>query len=307
MERQVMVGGLAVSVTVQGDERARAIDALFGHCDATNETPAIRIVEADAPHLPARPPDRVTPDAEFWIDDSGVATRHRLGTTGRRHRDRIEVTGRGGPEPDRGYRLAVQFPLIDAISLHERHVLHVAAVERDGAAVLVFGSSGAGKSTFAFGAAQHGWRIIADDLTVASLEDHRVQVTGFPKPLNVPGEVLVDAPEHGSPIPLDERGRWALPPATAVARGHYPVTTVIWVGHGSTSHRSDDLRPAPDRLRELLAAHPLSMLPRVMKSYFPLAGRLSRLPTYRYEHDPDPRRRVAAVGMFLDRMTATVT
>jgi hypothetical protein len=200
--------------------------------------------------------------------------------------------------------LAVQFPLIDAISLHERHVLHAAAVESDGAAVLVLGSSGAGKSTFAFGAAQHGWRIIADDLTVASLVDGSVELTGFPKPLNVPGEVLADSPEHGSPIPLDERGRWALPPATAVARGRYPVTTVIWVGHGSAGPRSDGLQPEPDRLRELLAAHPLSMLPRVMKSYFPLAGRLSRLPTFRFEHHPDPRRRLAAVGAFLDELTS---
>jgi hypothetical protein len=181
-------------------------------------------------------------------------------------------------------------------------VLHAAAVERHGHAALVFGGSGAGKSTFAFGAGQNGWRIIADDLTVAALEGEAVHVTGFPKPLNVPTEVLHERPEDGAPIPFDERRRWSLPPDAAAARGRYPVSTVVWVGHGAIGDRTDPLPPAPDRLRDVLAAHPLGVLTRVMRSFFPLAGRLSRLPAFRFEHHSDSRHRVAAVGAFLDEV-----
>ena len=302
-----MVAGISVSVMLDSDDRARAADALFGHCEPTALPPRIRIVESTVPALPDRRPDLVGPQAEFWIDDAGVATRQLLGTTGTRRGDHIEVTGRGGPDPIRAYRLAVQFPLIDAFSLHDRHVIHAAAVERDGSAMLVLGGSGAGKSTFAFGAGQHGWRIIADDLCVATLQRGTVHLSGFPKPVNVPEDVLTGAPDAGTPIPLDERRRWALPPATAVASGRYPVHSVVWVGHSAGRSLAQVGPPAMDRLRQLLAAHPLILLPRVMRSYFPLAGRLSRLPTHRFEHDRDPNRRVAAIGEFLDEVSADVS
>lgn len=48
---------------------------------------------------------------------------------------------------------------------------HAAAMARDGAAVLVMGGKGAGKSSFAAGLARTGWTLLADDLARVLLDD----------------------------------------------------------------------------------------------------------------------------------------
>jgi HprK-related kinase A len=72
---------------------------------------------------------------------------------------------------------------------HKRHLLlHAAAVEREGRAVLMTGHSGAGKSTLAALLGERGWRFLGDEFALVDLEDGRVHP--FPRPVSLKNEAL---------------------------------------------------------------------------------------------------------------------
>jgi HprK-related kinase A len=57
---------------------------------------------------------------------------------------------------------------------HRRHLLlHAAALERDGKALLLSGASGAGKSTLAALLGERGWRLMGDEFALIDLADGR--------------------------------------------------------------------------------------------------------------------------------------
>ena len=56
---------------------------------------------------------------------------------------------------------------------HQRFMVHGAAVERDGTALLLLGNSGAGKSTLAAAALDAGWHALSDDLTIVEPDCRR--------------------------------------------------------------------------------------------------------------------------------------
>jgi HprK-related kinase A len=67
---------------------------------------------------------------------------------------------------------------------HKRHLLlHAAAVERDGRAVLMTGHSGAGKSTLAALLGERGWRFLGDEFVLVDLEDGCLHP--FPRPISL--------------------------------------------------------------------------------------------------------------------------
>jgi hypothetical protein len=299
MERRVSIGRVPVAVSTSNPVHDAAVEDLFGHCEPTTDRPRIEIVDADHVDLPERPADISGNDTELWLADDGVATRHGYGVAARRTGERIAVVGDGRPDPVRAYRMAVQLPLIDALSLHDRHVLHAATVERGGGAILALGGSGDGKSTFAYAAGRAGWNVVADDLAVLVADGESVTVAGFPKPVRVPHDVLGGPPREATPMPGDQRRRWSLPPANG-AGGPFRVVAVVYVGHGDQGPAAAHVSASPARVRDLVTAHPLTILPRVMRGFFPIAGRLARLPTFRYAHDPDPDRRLVDVARFLD-------
>jgi hypothetical protein len=303
MERRVSIAGISVSVAADDDDRWGPVDALFGHCEPTDQAPMIWVRHTTTPvDVPARPANLVEADVEYWLDDAGVATRTRFGTIGRRIGDVVEVGGPLGPDPTRAFRAATQLALIDALSRHGRYVVHAATVVRDDRATMVFGDSGSGKSTFAFGAQQAGWDLVADDLSVLVRDAARIVVSGFPKPINVPADVLDRPPADARQIPGDERGRWVVPPSAATARGPFAVETVVHVGHAAGALATTSLAPSAGNVRELLAAHPLSVMPHAMRDFFPMAAQLSRVATYRFLHADDSSVRLAAVGQFLDQL-----
>jgi hypothetical protein len=124
MRRRVDIAGVSVEVGAGDAARWDALDALFGGCPDSAESPTI-VVEhrVNAPELPDRPADQISGDVEIWLDDDGVSARHRSGTTGRRVGDEIIVGGwTDGVEPVRAFRMAVQPPLMDTLGRHGRHV-----------------------------------------------------------------------------------------------------------------------------------------------------------------------------------------
>jgi hypothetical protein len=98
---------------------------------------------------------------EFLIDRGGT---------------RVQGTWRGGAtlEDTATYLLG---PIV-AFVLRLRGLLavHASAVEMDGAAVLLVGTSGAGKSTTAAAFALNGWPVLTDDVAVIVPRDDRLEV-----------------------------------------------------------------------------------------------------------------------------------
>ena len=59
-------------------------------------------------------------------------------------------------------------------------VIHAAAIERNGRAVIMPGSPGSGKSTLTAGLAHRGWRLLSDELTLLSLTDGTISALARP-------------------------------------------------------------------------------------------------------------------------------
>jgi HprK-related kinase A len=67
-------------------------------------------------------------------------------------------------------------------------LLHAAAVERDGRALLMTGHSGAGKSTLAALLGERGWRFLGDEFALVDLADGRLHP--FPRAVSLKNEAL---------------------------------------------------------------------------------------------------------------------
>jgi hypothetical protein len=64
---------------------------------------------------------------------------------------------------------------------HEHLMIHAAVVERDGAAMLLPGDPGAGKSTLCAALVNRGWRLLSDEMALISLSDH--SLIPIPRPI----------------------------------------------------------------------------------------------------------------------------
>jgi hypothetical protein len=302
MKRNIDIAGVAVEIAAADAIGWGPVDALFGPCLDTDEPPELTLRHGfDVPALPDRAADQASPELAVWFDEDGVSARHASGLCARRIADRIVAGGSGGRDPVRAFRLATQPPLIDALARHGRHALHAASLEHGGAAVVVLGGSGAGKSTFAFAGARSGWRIVADDLSLV-YGTTPTFVSGLPKPVNVPADVLGAPPEGSLQIPDDDRRRWVLPASVIGARSTYPVRAVVLVGHSADEAAIVETPPSPARLERLIAALPLGLMPSALRAYFPVAAALSRLPAFVYRHPRDPAERAGAAAALLAQL-----
>ena len=288
------------------DARIPAVELLFGGCRTTTAAPTVEIAVTDAPPVrPTRPPDVAYDDhVHLWFDEDRLVAFDRLGVGSVSHGGRIEA---GGVGDDRSWRLVVQYALVHALARLGHHALHAAVLACDGRAVLALGPAGAGKSTLAYAAWRRGWTVLTDDIAWVGGDDGSptgVGVAGFPKPLAVPGDVMADRPADATAMETDARGRWLLPYDAVVAGVSFPLVGVLDVGHSPGRGR---LVPAPagaERLATILRAHPLAPSGRTVREFFPLAGRVSRLPVLGLEHDVDPARRAASSGALLDEALA---
>ncbi len=100
-----------------------------------------------------------------------------------------------GKEPFRPLPLNQAFPLFEwglnwciANHMHRNLILHAAAVEKDGRAVILPGDPGAGKSTLCAALVNRGWRLLTDELTMVSLTDHCI--LPIPRPVSLKNESI---------------------------------------------------------------------------------------------------------------------
>jgi HprK-related kinase A len=87
------------------------------------------------------------------------------------------------------------FPLLEwsmnwciSAHAHEGLLLHAAAIEREGLAVIMPAPPGSGKSTLCAGLVHRGWRLLSDEVAMVSLQDGGV--TALARPVSLKNESI---------------------------------------------------------------------------------------------------------------------
>jgi HprK-related kinase A len=108
------------------------------------------------------------------------------------------------PLPLRHGLLAAEMGMNLQMALGQRRflLLHAAAVEREGRALVITGHSGAGKSTLSALLGERGWRFLGDEF--ALLDPESGQLHPFPRPVSLKNEAIAQigevAPDRLGPI-----------------------------------------------------------------------------------------------------------
>ena len=308
MRRVISVAGLAVLLEAEDPARWHALDALFGLCPtAAAAHGVIRLRFADAfPPVPERPADVAFSDVDLWYTDAGAVTRHRDGIVVGRDGDGILA---GGPASGEGsakaFRRATQHVLADALADHGRFALHGAVVVDGGGAMLVLGDTGSGKSTLAVSALRLGWSVVADDIAwIAAADDGALTVTGFPKPLHAPPEIIDDLPVDADRVADDPRERFVLRGGLTVDDVPHRIRGIVLVRHGTAAATLVPFPIGPRLLTMVMRSFPLQGSPTRVRQFFPLAARLSQTPVALLEHAADPRARAAEAATLLREASA---
>ena len=280
------IGGVSVGITATDAMRAAAVRALLGRVATSKQDPVVDLhFGGHRLPPPERGPDDSAGELRIWHDDEaldiaygrfvGARVQSGHGTLGGYASDLRRVFHQVGP-----------FMLGSLLAPHGRFVLHGGAIQRDGSAVLILGSSGMGKSTLTLGALQDGWSVLADDLVVVRCGPTGPLVSGIPKPLVVPREVLPQEP----PSTADARARVSLP-FEAWDGGSHPVSAVVIVGHSDGSETVVERVERPQLLGTLFHSM-LSRQPSNTRRYFSLATALCDVRAFRLLHSQAPEARV---------------
>lgn len=112
-------------------------------------------------------------------------------------------------------------------------LLHAAALEHDGRAIVFAGPSGAGKTTLTLALLARGWRIVTEEIVLLDLAG---VVTGLARPIHAKGaKIPSDWTRHTYPMrssrgPLDSD--IAQPPAHHRVSSPLPLRALVRIGHG---------------------------------------------------------------------------
>ncbi len=140
----------------------------------------------------------------------------------------LQVCDPAGLSPEQ--RLSVVFFAVsELLRRHGLFTVHAAAVERDGAALLIVGQPGAGKTTAMLSLLRAGWRLLSDDHPL--LRDAgkaNVELLPFAVPARVTRDTVSRFPELARVIPRPPVRAKATVPIETVAYARYwsPRTSV---------------------------------------------------------------------------------
>jgi HprK-related kinase A len=132
--------------------------------------------------------------------------------------------------------LAIEMAMNLQMALGERRLLllHAAAMERDGRALILTGESGSGKSTLAALLGEHGWRLLADEFVM--IDPDSGLLYPFPRAISLKNSaipemerIVADGSRFGPLLRNTPKGdlRHLRPNADAIARMDEPATPAL--------------------------------------------------------------------------------
>jgi len=309
--RVVDIAGVPVTLDAADPERAAILTALVAGFAETTE-PGVATLTADA--AVAEPPSG---DAHsemfgirFWQAGSGcvIAARSMVIDIGDTvaHAHLADIADAALLEGC-GY-----LPISWLLATHRRFMVHGAAVERDGVALLLLGNSGAGKSTLTAAALDAGWRALSDDLTIVEAGPpfrHEagppLRIHGVHKAPAIPAEIggkLVESAD----VLGDPRDRVGVSRDVLTMGGH-SVTGVVMIVHADSPSGSLRSLAGHEVLPLLLQSFAGSIEPARRSAFFPTATRLCRLPLWELGHATDPASRRDQAARHLDVIARALT
>jgi hypothetical protein len=187
------------------------------------------------------------------------------------------------------------------LALRQHFPIHCAAVGRDGAALLLLGRPGNGKSSAVWGAHHAGMDLIADDTAFVRRGVGGYEIMGMRKPVAIPRDVLGDIPEGASQDYLNgggSRDRWALPP-DMLAPGWHRLVGIVTPEHGQDPEGALTPRDRATLLRLVIGTYYAADDESQLKAWFPHAAALTRLPAWDLHHSPDPANRLEVAARWI--------
>jgi hypothetical protein len=119
-------------------------------------------------------------------------------------------------------------------------VLHAAAIDVGGRALVLCGPSGAGKTTLALALTARGHRLLTEEVVWV---DHTGLVRGLPRPIHVPADSSqrsrIPASWRTLPYPIRERdggsrvNTLVVPPSEVMQLDALPLRALVHIGHGA--------------------------------------------------------------------------
>lgn len=254
-DSRLVVSILGVPVTFETDstEILEAIRAAYDPADIMQSAPALR---GPRVRVEAAPDVEAAATREMAVH---LPERHRLVVRwgeGEARADAVRGEALASVGPGAANAAGFRETVLDHLALFlvtslDRHPLHTAAIERDGTAVLLVGSSGLGKSSLTYAAMRAGWRVLADDAVYVQRAPHP-RLWGVPRRIHLPPEAVRHFPElEGAPLERRPDGRLKI----AVEIGAPSRAGVPWSGAvGLCLLTRSSARRRPERVSQPAAA-----------------------------------------------------
>lgn len=147
------------------------------------------------------------------------------------------------------------------ITANQYLIVHAAAVERGGRALILPGPPGSGKSTLCAGLVYRGWRLLSDELTLINMQDG--QLAALARPISLKNESIDVIRGFAPGVVLSRPAEGTLKGTIALAKP--PADSFRRMDQGAT--------PAWIAFPKFTASAPISLTPRSKaESFLELAG-----------------------------------
>jgi hypothetical protein len=310
----VEIGGVAVELRASDRARSAAMAELFERLPTADRPPVASLAfVSDEGRCPGREPDEEHADVVLWRrqgpdDLHDLVLAHASGLT-------VTIDGPdatvGGDCESLGVGFRRLFPLAlsPILALHDRILLHAGGLAGPAGAFVVVGPTGSGKSTLVLAGARAGWSCLADDLVVVRLAPQQecepgpaLEVTGIPRPLAAPADVLLDVADAQA-LADDDRGR-AHVADVAFAPGWFPVAGTLIVGHAPRVPGTLQRVPPSDTMAATIGSFHSAGDTALLRRASSHLGALAGLPAWQLLHGSEPEDRLAGAASLLGRAAA---
>ena len=296
----VGLGDVPFALGAEDAPRANAISRLLA--SAPRRRPAQIVVRylRRRPATPRRPPDHAYEGVSVWHDGDELIVQSAWGAGASVTPDRAWIGG----EPDdldAAWQQLFHYAVTHVLAHRHNYVVHAAGiVDVDGRAFVVLGDSGKGKSTLALAALTRGWRLLSDDLVIVRRAGDELEISGIPRRLALPGDLLATTDYESQPLADDARGRRELS-AQQLTAGWFPAAGIVEVGHSDAAEGELRSLSSEKTLDRVLGSFSSVTDPLLVRQFFPVAAALTRLDSFWLGHGATVDTRLDVAGQLLTR------